>query len=61
MLISKSQFFLKDISGFLKKVDLLKYAEFNVDVSFIDKIVVSKRTNVKTSIKSCFLYIEEIN
>ena len=52
--------FLKDISEFLKKVDLIKYAEFNIDISFIDKIVISKRDNIKTTIKSCFLYVEEI-
>ena len=56
----KIPIFLKDISEFLKKFDILKYAEFNMDVSFIDKIVISKRANIKTSIKSCFLYIEEI-
>ena len=59
MLISKSQFFKRFIR-ILKKIDLLKYAEFNINVSFIDEIVVSKRANIKTSIKSCFLYVEEI-
>ena len=47
--------FLKDISEFFKKVDLLKFAEFNIDISFIDKIVISKRADIKTTIKSCFL------
>ena len=56
----KIPIFLKDISEFLKKVDLLKYAEFNIDVSFIDKIVISKRDNTTITIKSCFLYVEEI-
>ena len=56
----KIPIFSIDISEFFKKVDLLKYAEFNIDISFIDKIVISKRANIKTSIKSCFLYIEEI-
>ena len=56
----KIPIFLKDRSEFLKKVDLLKYAEFNINVSFIDKIVISIRANIKTSIKSCFLYVEEI-
>ena len=56
----KIPIFLKDISGIFKKIDLLKYAEFNINVSFIDKLVISKRDNVKTSIKSCFLYVEEI-
>ena len=52
--------FLKDISEFFKQVDLLKYAEFNIDISFIDEIVISKRADIKTTIKSCFLYVEEI-
>ena len=56
----KIPIFLKDTSEFFKKVDLLKYAEFNINVSFIDKIVISKRANIKTSIKSSFLYVEEI-
>ena len=56
----KIPIFLKDISEFFKKIDLLEYAEFNINVSFIDKMVISKRANIKTSIKSCFLYVEEI-
>ena len=56
----KIPIFLKDISEFFKKVDLLKYAEFNIDISFIDKIIISKRDNIKTTIKSCFLFVEEI-
>ena len=56
----KIPIFLKDISDFFKKVDLLKFAEFNIDISFIDKIIVSKRDNITTTIKSCFLYVEEI-
>ena len=56
----KIPIFLKDISEFFKKVDLLKFAEFNIDISFIDKIAISKRANIKTTIKSCYLYIEEI-
>ena len=56
----KIPIFLKDISDFFKKVDLLKFAEFNIDISFIDKIIISKRENITTTIKSCFLYIEEV-
>ena len=56
----KIPIFLKDISDFFKKVDLLKYSEFNIDISFIDKIVISKRANIKTTIKSCFLCVEEV-
>ena len=56
----KIPIFLKDRSEFFKKVDLLKYAELNIYISFIDKIIISKRANIKAIIKSCFLYVEEI-
>ena len=56
----KIPIFLKDISDFFKKVDLLKFAEFNIDISFIDKIIISKRENITTTIKSCYLYVEEV-
>ena len=56
----KIPIFLKDISDFFKKVDLIKFGEFNIDISFIDKIIISKRENIKTTIKSCFLYVEEV-
>ena len=56
----KIPIFLKDISDFFKKLDLLKFAEFNIDISFIDKIIISKRDNITTTIKSCFLYVEEV-
>ena len=56
----KIPIFLKDISDFFKKVDLIKFGEFNIDISFIDKIIISKRDNITTTIKSCFLYVEEI-
>ena len=56
----KIPIFLKDISDFFKKVDLLKFAEFSIDISFIDKIIISKRENITTTIKSCYLYVEEI-
>ena len=56
----KIPIFLKDISDFFKKVDLIKFGEFSIDISFIDKIIISKRENITTSIKSCYLYVEEI-
>ena len=56
----KIPIFLKDISEFFKKVDLIKFGEFNIDISFVDKIIISKRENITTSIKSCYLNVEEI-
>ena len=55
----KIPIFLKDISDFFKKVDLLKYAEFNINISFIDKIVISKRANTKTTIKYVFFMLKK--
>ena len=56
----KIPIFLKDISDFFKKVDLIKFGEFNIDISFIDKMIISKRENITTTIKSCYLYVEEV-
>ena len=60
MLILKFQYFYEIFQIFFKKVDLLKFAEFNIIISFIDKIIISKRDNITTTIKSCFLYVEEV-
>ena len=60
MLILKFQYFYDIFQIFFKKVDLLKFAEFNIDISFIDKIIISKRDNITTTNKSCFLYVEEV-
>ena len=56
----KIPIFLRDISDFFKKVNLLKFPELNINISFIDKIIISKRDNITTTIKSCFLYVEEV-
>ena len=50
----KIPIFLKDISEFFRKVDILKGAEFNINLKFIDNMVVSSRTGIKTNIKSYF-------
>ena len=55
----KIPIFLRDISEFFKKVDLLKYAEFNIDISFIDKIVTSKRDNIKKLLNHVFFMLKK--
>ena len=55
----KIPIFSRDISDFFNKLDLLKFAAFNIDISFIDKIVISKRDNIKTTIKSCFFMLKK--
>ena len=44
--------FLKDISEFFKQVTVLKFAEFNISVKFIDNMIISSRENIETTIKS---------
>ena len=56
----KIPIFLKDISEFFRKVDILKGAEFNINLRFIDNMVISSRPGIKTNIKSCFLYVKEV-
>ena len=52
--------FLKDISEFFRKVTVLKFAEFNIGLKFIDNMFISSRENIKTTIKSCHLYVREV-
>ena len=52
--------FLKDISSFFKNINVLQFAEFNINLRFIDNIIVSSRENVITKIKSCHLFLQEV-
>ena len=52
--------FLKDISEFFRKVSVLKFAEFNINLRFIDNMIISSRENIKTTIKSCYLFVKEV-
>ena len=52
--------FLKDISEFFKNVSVLKFAEFNIGLKFIDNMIISSRENIETSIKSCHLFVKEV-
>ena len=52
--------FLKDISEFFRKVTALKFAEFNIGLKFIDNMIISSRGNIKTTIKSCHLFVKEV-
>ena len=54
------QIFLKDISEFFKQVTVLKFAEFNIGLKFIDNMIISSRENIETTIKSCHLFVKEI-
>ena len=52
--------FLKDISEFFRKVTVLKFAEFNINLKFIDNMIISSREGIKTTIKSCCLFVKEV-
>ena len=52
--------FLKDISEFFKNVSILKFAEFNIGLEFIDNMIISPRENIETTIKSCHLFVKEV-
>ena len=51
--------FLKDISEFFKNITVLKFAEFNIGLKFIDNMIISSRENIETTIKSCHLFVKE--
>ena len=52
--------FLKDISEFFRKVTVLKFPEFNINLKFIDNMIISSRENIETTIKSCHLFVKEV-
>ena len=52
--------FLKDISEFFRKVTVLKFAEFNINLRFADIMIISSRENIETTIKSCHLFVKEV-
>ena len=52
--------FLKDISSFFRKVAVLKFAEFNIGLKFIDNTIISSRENIETTIKFCHLFVKEV-
>ena len=56
----KIPIFLKDVSESFRNIDILKGAEFNINLNFIDNMIISLRTGIKTNIKSCCLYVEEV-
>ena len=52
--------FLKDIFEFFRKVTVLKFAEFNINLKFIDNMIISSREGIKTAIKSCYQFVKEV-
>ena len=52
--------FLKDISEFFRKIAVLKFGEYNINLKFIDNMIISSRENIETTIKSCHLFVKEV-
>ena len=52
--------FLKDISEFFKQVSILKFAEFNIGLKFIDNMIISSSEGIESTIKACHLFVKEV-
>ena len=56
----KIPIFLKDISDYSRKIDLIQFGEFNINVQLIDDIFVTSREGCCHKIKNAYLYVEEV-
>ena len=56
----KIPIFLKDISDYFRKIDLIQFGEFNINVQLIDNIFVTSREGCSHKIKNVYLYVEEV-
>ena len=56
----KIPIFLKDISDFFRKTDLIQFGEFNINIQLIDNIFVTSREGCTYKLKNAYLYVEEV-
>ena len=56
----KIPIFLKDISDYFRKIDLIQFGEFNINIQLIDNIFVTSREGCTYEIKNAYLYTEEV-
>ena len=56
----KIPIFLKDISDYFRKIDLIQFGEFNINIQLIDNIFVTSREGCTYEIKNLYLYTEEV-
>ena len=56
----KIPIFLRDVSDFFRKIDLIQFCEFNINIQLIDRIFTTSREGCKHEIKNAFLYVEEV-
>ena len=59
-IIFKIPIFLKDISDYFRKIDLIQFGEFNINIQLIDDIFVTSREGCTHEIKNAYLYTEEV-
>ena len=56
----KIPIFLKDISDYFRKIDLIQLGEFNINIQLIDNIFVTSREGCTYEIKNIYSYVEEV-
>ena len=56
----KIPLFLNDISEYFRKIDLIQFGEFNINIQLIDGIFVTSREGCTYEIKNAYLYTEEV-
>ena len=56
----KIPIFLKDISDYFRKIDLIQFGEFNINIKLIKDIFVTSREGCNHEIKNAYLYVEEV-
>ena len=56
----KIPIFLKDISDFFIKTDLIQFGKFNINIQLIDNIFVTSREGCTYKLKNAYLYVEEV-
>ena len=56
----KIPIFLKDISDYFRKIDLIQFGEFTINVQLINNIFITAREGCTYEIKNVYLYTEEV-
>ena len=56
----KIPIFLKDISDYFRKIDLIQFGKFNINIQLIDSIFVTSREGCTYEIKNVYLYVGEV-
>ena len=56
----KIPIFLQDISDYFRKIDLIQFGEFNINIQLIDGIFVTSWEGCTYKIKNAYLYVEEV-